>query len=506
MEPGTGYDSEEREEIDAEEDQGPEEITWGETDESAPLGVVVEAPVRKHKNSTCGLMYRATGEECFTLTEEDRLFCEEHEPAEWRTLPSHPIHKISNMGDIYSSGKGFGPVGKLLKPSKTPNGYLVVHIQGAGPKAKNEYAHRLEALAFVRNYDRERKTTVHHRNGIRTDNRAINLWFVTPLKNGRKKIIVVPGKKGKCRKVVQLTYPDRKFVRTWPSVTEAAASVQIDKSNISHACGTKGTSQSRGFYWMHLDDYEDDPATEEWRSVVYNGTQYKASTHGRLWTKTGVKTIGSPKGKYLTVANDPVHRVMAVAYLGLDPDSDDVVNHLDCKGRNNHIANLEVASVARNNQHAHDEGCHKNDAAVDQYTLKGKFVATFPSIAAAARATKTDRTTISDVCRKKCIRGTKKPLISAGGFIWRFHSETEGTDHIDVPSDDREKPVDQLDPKTGKVIATFTSAAEASRAVKSPRTKRLVNASKIAAVCNGKAKTAGTFGWRRRENRDSGSE
>ena len=58
-------------------------------------------------------------------------------------------------------------------------GYLCVSFPQCPKSFKNYKSHRLVALAFVVNPDPEHRTEAHHINGIRTDNRAANLLWVS---------------------------------------------------------------------------------------------------------------------------------------------------------------------------------------------------------------------------------------------------------------------------------------------------------------------------------------
>lgn len=83
---------------------------------------------------------------------------------------------VSSMGRVFHSDKQ-----KFRKQYLDDNdgGYLCVSFPQCPESFKNYKSHRLVALAFVANPDPERKTEAHHINGIRTDNRAINLLWVS---------------------------------------------------------------------------------------------------------------------------------------------------------------------------------------------------------------------------------------------------------------------------------------------------------------------------------------
>jgi hypothetical protein len=85
-----------------------------------------------------------------------------------------------------------------------------------------------------------------------------------------------------------------------------------------------------------------------------------------------------------------IHRLMCETFLP-NPDGKAHVNHKDGNKLNNSLANLEWATPAENNAHARETGLSKpheyTSKEVHQFTLKGVYVASYPSDADASRAT-----------------------------------------------------------------------------------------------------------------------
>lgn len=116
---------------------------------------------------------------------------------------------------------------------------------------------------------------------------------------------------------------------------------------------------------------------EEWRDVPGYEGMYQASSLGRVrslnrtitcWNGkvmvekhlTGTVLRPSVRSGYehvcLSRKTYKLHRIVASAFLGLDPSSKQVVNHLDGNSLNNEISNLEVTTQADNIRHAYNTG------------------------------------------------------------------------------------------------------------------------------------------------------
>lgn len=84
-------------------------------------------------------------------------------------------YSVSNIGNVKSNN-----IDKILSPELLKSGYHRVKLFKNG-KSKKILIHRLVAEHFLDNP--ENKPFVNHKNGIKTDNRLINLEFVSAKEN-----------------------------------------------------------------------------------------------------------------------------------------------------------------------------------------------------------------------------------------------------------------------------------------------------------------------------------
>lgn len=108
----------------------------------------------------------------------------------WKDIEGQEgIYQVSNLGRIKSlpriltkknPHREYLSKEKILSPGLTSEGYLLVVISN-----KSMTIHRLVAKAFVSNP--ENKKTVNHINGIKTDNRDVNLEWCTHRENNLHK-------------------------------------------------------------------------------------------------------------------------------------------------------------------------------------------------------------------------------------------------------------------------------------------------------------------------------
>lgn len=100
----------------------------------------------------------------------------------WKPVRGYEkLYSVSNMGRIRCDiDKRSSKKGKILKISTFSRGYKGVGLFN-GSNKKNYTVHKIVCEAFISKYPRNMQ--INHKNRIKSDNRLINLEYVTPKEN-----------------------------------------------------------------------------------------------------------------------------------------------------------------------------------------------------------------------------------------------------------------------------------------------------------------------------------
>ena len=208
---------------------------------------------------------------------------------------------------------------------------------------------------------------------------------------------------------------------------------------------------------------------EIWKTIIYDGKElnYSVSNLGRVKNNKNEYILkGGMQNGYHSVSipispgnnkHFRVNRLVAQTFIP-NLDNKPYVNHIDGNKLNNNVENLEWVTASENSVHAYQNGLRENNRArkVNQYTLEGKYMMTFDSIAEAEYQTGTCASKISMACSLK--RAT------AGEYQWRYYS---GDIKDIAPVSQRTNIKKKVAQYTidGELINIYNSYSEAARAV-----------------------------------------
>jgi len=163
----------------------------------------------------------------------------------WRDVIGYEgLYQVSNLGNVKSLNYRYQKTERIIKPRDAGRGYYKVMLY-KDCKHEERLVHRLVAQAFVPNP--ENKHHVHHLDGIRNNNRADNLQWVTGSEHG---IIDGRGDRLNMRRPVCQFDLKGNLIAEFPSAWEAQRQTGIWQQNISHCClGKYHLKTAGGFVW-----------------------------------------------------------------------------------------------------------------------------------------------------------------------------------------------------------------------------------------------------------------
>lgn len=153
---------------------------------------------------------------------------------EWKKFSGYDNYLVSDTGLVVNVNTG-----KRLIPSKDKDGYLSVSLSQNG-KIKKYRISRLVALVYIPNPND--LDTVDHINGIKEDNRVVNLQWLSNSDNLEKYW-------GQRRKAVRCIENGVVYL----SAYRAGLALNLPSSHIKEACSKKRKTV-RGYHFEYLQE------------------------------------------------------------------------------------------------------------------------------------------------------------------------------------------------------------------------------------------------------------
>ncbi|CAJ0753326.1 20281_t:CDS:2 [Entrophospora sp. SA101] len=236
----------------------------------------------------------------------------------------------------------------------------------------------------------ENKPYVNHINGIKHDNQAVNLEWVTPKENAECKVFPNHGR-GNSRWTIQKAL-DEEVIQIWNSICLTGNTLKIAENSISECCSGKRNTATNGAITQgslyegyfrfnqcyihclvalafcskeegkdcvnHIDAL-DEEVIQIWNSICLTGNTLKIAENsiseccsGKRNTATnGAITQGSLYEGYFRFNQCYIHCLVALAFCSKE-EGKDCVNHIDGNRTNNKASNLEWCTQKENTQHA----------------------------------------------------------------------------------------------------------------------------------------------------------
>lgn len=163
----------------------------------------------------------------------------------WKPIKGfEDYYSVSNHGQVFSIRRN-----KVLRPKIDRYGYKQVSLS-VGGKAYHRPVHRLVAQVFIENPNNY--PTVNHINEIKTDNRAINLEWLSIADNDNHGTRNRRMAMSKCNQPVEQVFPDGTTIQ-YLGVKDAARKTGINRCGIAQCC--KNIRKTAGGYkWRYVNE------------------------------------------------------------------------------------------------------------------------------------------------------------------------------------------------------------------------------------------------------------
>lgn len=267
----------------------------------------------------------------------------------WNDVPEYEhLYEVSNDGEIRNKKT------KRILRSSLRVGYPSISLS-KNNKKKTCNIHRIVAKTFIDNS--ENLPIVNHKNGNKTDNRVCNLEWVSSKQNvvhALNEKLTKPFK----QKVEQYLRDGVTLIATFDSIREAEQQTGVGNRLISQVCRGQKPS-AHGFIWKYKNGFTYVKPSEVEGKKVPDFDNYIITKDGQVYSirsKRYLMCNTSGDYNYIKLSNNGeqkdfyIHVLVACLYIP-NPESLNVVNHINCNKRDNRVENLEWTTHSENTKH-----------------------------------------------------------------------------------------------------------------------------------------------------------
>jgi hypothetical protein len=265
---------------------------------------------------------------------------DKYKDEKWKCIKGYKNkYKISSKGRVYSIGRDI-----IMKLQKNGDGYSCVTFSSPH---KTKLVHRLVAKHFIPNPDK--KPTVNHEDGVKTNDEDINLTWATYTEQNEH--VYKLGLRIPNYKPVNEIDDKGNTIKEFISMKEAAEYHDTTRQNISRAISSNGTAAGSIFKYAKKEtiiiskelvqipgfpDYQISPD-----GVIYSILSKKNISHTTKEGERSYVSINNEKGERVHMY---VYRLIALTYIPNDDITKNEVNHINGICSTDHKNNLEWAS------------------------------------------------------------------------------------------------------------------------------------------------------------------
>lgn len=205
----------------------------------------------------------------------------EQKEERWKVIPKYPRYMISDQGRVMSFTSKKHPEGKIMKQTKSKDGYMTVHLvpgteRAPGHEGRTLHVHRLMAEAFIPvppRLRRKGKETLEVDHIIPLSNNGkmelSNLRWVTKKENMQNELTLKNLERANLEKskTVYVFNEDLELLSAFTSTADAARQLGKSQGNIT-SCATGALRRYLGYIFSYvlLKDMKEREEIEESRS------------------------------------------------------------------------------------------------------------------------------------------------------------------------------------------------------------------------------------------------